>query len=158
MLARDLEWERQRYVLDLLMRLVQMEGTKDTESRTLLSSLSARNCSSRDGRRSQHGAASRTGPTQRLTSNTIVVSQRAARPSPNSPPGPAAHQQTVTDSCGRERKTSSPKQRSTSGAPDVHIADDHGTCREAIKAAANVSAGHGLDREVRPKGLEPLTF
>ncbi|MBB5110529.1 MULTISPECIES: hypothetical protein [Micromonospora] len=39
-LAQDLEWEQQRYVLDLLMRLLQMEGAKDTESRNLLSSLS----------------------------------------------------------------------------------------------------------------------
>ncbi|MFI7304433.1 hypothetical protein ACIBM8_14595 [Micromonospora aurantiaca] len=29
---------------------------------------------------------------------------------------------------------------------------------ETIKAVTGVSAGHGLDREVRPKGLEPLTF
>jgi hypothetical protein len=26
------------------------------------------------------------------------------------------------------------------------------------KAVTNVSAGHSLDRVVRPKGLEPLTF
>ncbi|MFK3983117.1 hypothetical protein ACI2K4_22410 [Micromonospora sp. NPDC050397] len=39
-LAQDLEWEQQRYVLDLLMKLVQMEGAKDTESKNLLSSLS----------------------------------------------------------------------------------------------------------------------
>jgi hypothetical protein len=39
-LAQDLEWEQQRHVLDLLMKLVQMEGTKDTESKNQLSSLS----------------------------------------------------------------------------------------------------------------------
>jgi len=39
-LAQDLEWEQQRYVLDLLMKLVQMEGAKDTESKNLLSRLS----------------------------------------------------------------------------------------------------------------------
>jgi hypothetical protein len=27
-----------------------------------------------------------------------------------------------------------------------------------IKAVTGVSAGHGLDRAARPKGLEPLTF
>ena len=40
MLARDLEWEQQRHVLDLLMTLVQVEGAKDTESKKLLSLLS----------------------------------------------------------------------------------------------------------------------
>lgn len=39
-LAQDLEWEQQRHVLDLLMKLVQMEGAKDTESKNLFSSLS----------------------------------------------------------------------------------------------------------------------
>ncbi|MER7282582.1 hypothetical protein ABT369_49930 [Dactylosporangium sp. NPDC000244] len=37
LLAGDLEWEQQRYVLDLLMKLVQMEGEKDTENKSLLS-------------------------------------------------------------------------------------------------------------------------
>jgi hypothetical protein len=40
LLAGDLEWEQQRYVLDLLMKLLQMEGEKDTESKSLLSTLS----------------------------------------------------------------------------------------------------------------------
>ena len=39
-LAQDLEWEQQRYVLDQLMNLVQVEGAEDTESKNLFSSLS----------------------------------------------------------------------------------------------------------------------
>jgi hypothetical protein len=36
--------------------------------------------------------------------------------------------------------------------------EDRGAFRERIKAVTSVPAGHGLDLEARPKGLEPLTF
>ncbi|WP_162561514.1 hypothetical protein [Salinispora mooreana] len=76
-------------MLDLLMQLVQMEGAKETESRNLLRAVQQavqqdggdrrcrhhRNCCG-GGRRSHGGAVDRTGPTPRLTLNTIVVSQR----------------------------------------------------------------------------------
>ncbi|MEU8113779.1 hypothetical protein [Micromonospora sp. NPDC048947] len=39
-MAGDLEWEQQRYVIDQLMKLLQMEGEKDTENKSLLSTLS----------------------------------------------------------------------------------------------------------------------
>ena len=50
------------------------------------------------------------------------------------------------------------RQRSTTGAPQPHMVEDRGTCRETIKAVTGVSAGHGLDLVARPKGFEPLTF
>ncbi|WP_431727356.1 hypothetical protein [Verrucosispora sp. TAA-831] len=39
-LAGDLEWEQRRYVLDLLMKLLQTQGEKDTENKSLLKTLS----------------------------------------------------------------------------------------------------------------------
>ena len=40
MLDRDLEWKHQKYVIDQLVKLVQMEGAKDSESKRMLSDLS----------------------------------------------------------------------------------------------------------------------
>ncbi|WP_158273834.1 hypothetical protein [Micromonospora sp. RP3T] len=49
-------------------------------------------------------------------------------------------------------------QAAQDGGGRSHIVGNHGTSWERIKAATGVYAGRGLDREVRPKGLEPLTF
>ncbi|WP_328341260.1 hypothetical protein [Micromonospora sp. NBC_00421] len=92
---------------------------------------------------------------------SVQVLTDAARVTATQPPARVDHPNTsgpVTDSCGTERETTPPKQRSTNGAPAVHIMEDRGTSWDNNKAATGVSAGHGLDREVRPKGLEPLTF
>ncbi|MGY3515725.1 hypothetical protein ACVMYR_05380 [Micromonospora sp. PTRAS2] len=59
---------------------------------------------------------------------------------------------------GTNRHGPPPERHIDNGAPDSKPWEDPSQPAKAIKAMTGVSAGHGLDREVRPKGLEPLTF
>lgn len=87
------------------------------------------------------------GGARMLSALAVVVSRQTADTQRTGQPRPA-----------RTTAETALRQRSTIGAPDSKSWEDPSQPAEAIKAVTCIFAGHGLDRKVRPKGLEPLTF
>src|SRR5262245_14332549 len=107
-------------------------------------------------------AAAEPYPPRSICIATVDSGQRLPSGHHHHDPDRAAHERTDQHLPARTPRRTSTSTRhrhaSTTGAPRFQHVEDPGTSWERIKAVTGVSAGPGLDRAARPKGLEPLTF